>query len=79
MGHGSWEYLTLAEHEGNRLGRLGSEGWELAGVGGDTDGRLLYLKRPMLDFRERVTLEQRRRYYESLGLDPGANARADER
>jgi hypothetical protein len=55
---------------------LGREGWELAGVGGTRDDPLLYLKRPGHDFRERVTIEQRSRYYESLGIDP---AHPDER
>ena len=70
MRHGAWDYLTLPDRDRDRLGELGSEGWELTGIGEDADGRLLYLKRPALSFRERVTLDQRRRYYASLGLDP---------
>ncbi len=66
----SWEYLTIPEHERQRLPALGQEGWELAGVGGSREGPLLYLKRPGPDFRERVTGEQRSRYYASLGLEP---------
>lgn len=74
MGHVAWAYLTLPESERDRLGALGGEGWELVGVGGDADEGVLYLKRAALDFRERVTMEQRRRYYEALGLE----ARGDE-
>ncbi len=70
MGHGAWEYMILNELERHRLPELGGVGWELAGVGGCETERVLYLKRRELDFRERVTLNQRRRYFESLGLDP---------
>jgi hypothetical protein len=77
MGSITWEYLTLPESDRDRLARLGSDGWELAATGGDADGRLLYLKRPALDLRERVTLDQRRRLYESLGLNSGPQAAAD--
>ncbi|MBW3631927.1 MAG: hypothetical protein KY456_02745 [Chloroflexi bacterium] len=66
----SWEYLTIPERERHRLAALGQEAWELAGVGGSRDEPLLYLKRPRQDLWERVTVEQRNRYYESQGLDP---------
>jgi hypothetical protein len=66
----TWEYLTIPERERDRLATLGQEGWELAAVGGSRDEPLLYLKRPGQDLRERVTIEQRNRYYESQGLDP---------
>lgn len=79
MGHVAWDYLTLEERDRDRLPALGEAGWELAGVGGEAEGRLLYLKRPAMDFRERVTLDQRRRYYASLGLDPGSETDADGR
>ncbi len=65
-----WEYLTFPEAERDRLAALGRDGWELVGIGGSGDERLLYLKRGAADFRERVTREQRSFYYESLGLDP---------
>jgi hypothetical protein len=68
--HPTWDYLVITDTERDRLPALGREGWELVGVGGSSDERLLYLKRQRLDLRERVTLDQRRRYYESLGLDP---------
>ena len=74
MEHVAWEYLALPERERERLGELGSEGWELVGVGGDSDAGVLYMKRPALDFRDRVTVDQRRRYYEALGDE----ARVDE-
>lgn len=70
MNNETWEHLTLSEVERSRLASLGREGWELVGIGGSPEERLLYLKRKGLGLRERVTLEQRSRYYASLGLDP---------
>ena len=70
MTTSNWEYLTLPETERDRLPLLGMEGWELVASGGDPDDRLLYLKRPVQSLRERVTIEQRNRYYVSRGLDP---------
>ena len=52
----AWEYLTAPEAEVD-LPALGRDGWELAGVG---PGGTLYFKRPAPDFRERITLDQRR-------------------
>ena len=53
----------MPETRAGSAGRAGQRGVGAGGVGGDADERVLYLKRPALDFRERVTLEQRRRYY----------------
>jgi hypothetical protein len=64
-----WEYLIVPELERHQLSGLGEEGWELVGLGGSSDERMLYLKRPGQDFRERVTIEQRTRYYQSRGRD----------
>ncbi len=52
----AWEYLTASEAEVD-LSALGRNGWELAGVG---PSGTLYFKRPAPDFRERITLDQRR-------------------
>jgi hypothetical protein len=65
-----WEYLTVPETERFQLPRLGEDGWELVAIGGDSDGRLLYFKRPVQSLSARVTTEQRDRYYASRGLDP---------
>lgn len=54
-GRTAWEYLTLSEAEVD-LAALGRDGWELAAVG---PTGALYFKRPALDFRERITLDQR--------------------
>jgi hypothetical protein len=71
----AWEYLVLAESERERLAELGRAGWELvAAIGSGDDGRL-YLKRPGLDFRQRVTLDQRGAFYRELGLDEAVEAR----
>jgi hypothetical protein len=61
---GQWEYLTLDQQDADDLNALGEEGWELVSV---SDGRL-YFKRPALSFRERVTLDQKRHYYDALGV-----------
>jgi hypothetical protein len=68
--HANWDYLVISEAERDRLPALGREGWELVGIGGECDERLLYLKREGPDLRERITLDQRRQYFESLGMDP---------
>ncbi len=66
----TWEYLTLPAIEASEdhLNGLGREGWELVGTGQGSDGPALFLKRPGLSFRERVTLDQKRRYYALWGL-----------
>ena len=61
----AWEYLTVQRDAGTDLVALGRDGWELVGVAEDST---LYLKRPGLDFRERVTMDQKRRVYERFGL-----------
>lgn len=70
----TWEYLTVPETERDRLADLGREGWELVAIGGGSDERLLYLKRPGQTLKARVTTEQRNRYYASRGLDPERDA-----
>jgi hypothetical protein len=75
----TFEYLVLPEGASGRLRELGLEGWELVAQEGPPDARVLYLKREGPDFRERVTLDQRRRYYESLGLDPQSQPEPDDR
>jgi hypothetical protein len=74
----TWDYLTIPEAERHELSALGTEGWELVSIGGSGEERVLYLKRPGQTLRDRATAEQRKRYYESLGLDPNrAPARED--
>jgi hypothetical protein len=73
----AWEYLTIPEAERHRLPLLGTEGWELVAIGGDPDARLLYLKRPARSLSERVTTEQRHRYFISRGLDPERSLEQD--
>jgi hypothetical protein len=64
-----WEYLVIPEVERDRLHQLGHEGWSLVCVGGGPGAPLLYLQRPTIPFRERVTLDQRRAYFLAHGLD----------
>lgn len=70
----TWEYLSLPESERDRLADLGREGWELAAAAPADGETRLYLKRPCLGLRERVTLEQRSRVYASRGLAPRRGA-----
>ena len=75
----TWEYRIVDEQDEPDLAALGREGWELVGVA-DGDGAVrLYFKRPGLDFRERVTLDQKRRYYGLWGkmVDPRGNPADD--
>ena len=65
-----WEYLAIPEKDRDRLSELGLTGWELVAIGGSAEDQLLYLKRPAPNLRERATIEQRSRYYESLGFVP---------
>ena len=74
----TWEYLTIPETERGQLTVLGTEGWELVAVGGSAGAQMLYLKRPGQNLRDRATAEQRRHYYESLGLDPDPAPARDE-
>jgi hypothetical protein len=54
-----WEYRAAKELDDAGLNELGSSGWELVAV----ENGIFYLKRPRLSFTERVTLDQKRRYY----------------
>jgi hypothetical protein len=56
-----WDYVTATEADVD-LAALGRDGWELTGVG---PSGTLYFKRPAPDFRERITLDQRRAVEES--------------
>lgn len=67
----TWDYHAEIEPDQERLDALGSEGWELIAVVQRHRVRYVF-RRPAQSFVERVTLEQRARYYESLGLDPGS-------
>lgn len=63
-----WEYRFELAIQIEKLNALGADGWELAGVD-ERDRTKFIFKRPAQTFVERVTLEQRARYYESLGLE----------
>ncbi len=64
-----WEHLTVSGNE--NLAQLGQQGWELVAVL-EKPGELplFYFKRPAESFRDRVTREQKHRYYAKLGLTP---------
>lgn len=75
-GH-TWEYLILRELEADqaRLSALGQDGWELVNRGMQSEEPVLYFKRPLLTFRDVVTLDQRRAYYASPGRPPAGPTR----
>ncbi len=62
-----WEYRIVASQA--ELDRLGGEGWGIVSVvvEPDSGAHTCYLGRAAQSFRDRVTLEQKRRYYASLG------------
>jgi hypothetical protein len=62
----TWEYLTLDRVPD--LAGLGRQGWELIAVVAGDSGATFYFKRPLPDFRDQVTTDQRNRYYRQLGL-----------
>jgi len=67
-GTRTWEYRSVFEPDAALLADFGSDGWELVAVTGDEGRQRFHFKRPGLDFRERVTLEQKARYYAMLGV-----------
>jgi hypothetical protein len=74
----AWEYRVIECADEDGLNALGREGWELVGPAsiGRTD---LVFKRPMLSFREQVTLDQKRRYYALWGVIAGSDDKGAER
>lgn len=66
-----WEYHVepKPQFSGVRLNDLGALGWELTGIAG-VAGDIYIFRKPAQSFVERITLEQRQKYYRSLGLDP---------
>ena len=64
----SWERgLLHAKVSVENLAALGAQGWELVAVLPAAGGEpVCYFKRSAADFRDRVTLEQKRRYYAML-------------
>ncbi|MGE3798515.1 MAG: hypothetical protein AB7G88_11835 [Thermomicrobiales bacterium] len=64
----TWEYRIIDQIDEPSLNSLGADGWELV----DQSNAGWVLKRPAPDFREQVTLDQRRRYFGYWGLEvPG--------
>jgi hypothetical protein len=64
-----WEYRIEPAMPLEQLNAFGAEGWEL--VERKCSGLDSFVfRRPTQSFVERVTMEQRARVYESLGLDP---------
>lgn len=65
----TWEYRIESAISVDVLNALGRDGWELVATEDSEEQRFVF-KRPGQSFVERVTLEQRARYYTSRGLDP---------
>ena len=64
MSTPTWTYLSATNSDDAELTRLGAAGWELCGVEGGT----FYFKQPAPSFRDRITLDQKRRYFAEWGL-----------
>jgi hypothetical protein len=63
----AWEYHKSSGDA--ELEALGQDGWDLVAVVPSLSGDpTLYFKRPAHDFRERVTLDQKRHYYGLMGI-----------
>jgi hypothetical protein len=79
----TWEYHTAAIRPDDEahLNRLGAEGWELVAVvpAENPASPVCYFKRPALSFKERVTLEQKHRYYRQWGHEIPEDERGDRR
>jgi hypothetical protein len=75
----AWEYhVTVHDRMSEEvLNQLGAVGWELVGVvpDGNPASATFYFKRPALSFKERVTLEQKHRYYREWGREIPENER----
>jgi hypothetical protein len=67
-----WEYYKSEDDA--ELDALGRAGWELVAVlpGHGEGAAVFYFKRPAPDFREQVTLDQKRHYYNLLGIRSSA-------
>lgn len=68
----TWEYRK--SHDEAQLEALGREGWELVAVlpGEAGTSATFYLKRLAPGFREQVTLDQKRHYYNLMGINTHA-------
>jgi hypothetical protein len=62
-----WQHLEVPGPTAEHLTALGRAGWEIVAAVATDDGSVCYLKRPALSFRDRVTLDQQRHYYEAVG------------
>ncbi len=72
-----WEYLSVSGDQ--NLTKLGQEGWELvAVVPTETELPRFYFKRPARSFRDRVTLEQKQRYFKMADSTLAGSAGAEE-
>ena len=68
MAMQTWHYHVIrGEFRNEQLDELGRQGWELVSVTDGPSGATAYLKRPVLPFKERVTLEQREHYARTQG------------
>jgi len=64
----TWEYRVLDSDQVEDLNHFGIEGWEFVASDNDKKTRLT-MKRPGLSFREKLALDQRRKYFSSRDID----------
>jgi hypothetical protein len=66
--YAAWECKVLPNCETPALDANGSEGWQVVDSVSHSEGRCI-LMRPALTFQEQVTLDQRKRYFGTWGID----------
>ncbi len=60
----SAEYRRVDQADVATIDQALADGWEIAAALGPAAGNALYLRRPRLSFRDRVTLDQRTAVYQ---------------
>ncbi len=70
QGHRRYEYHSIAA-DWDQLNDAGARSWEVitAFPGDETAAAVVLMKRPGLSFQGQVTMEQRRRYFGTWGID----------
>ena len=69
MAATKWQYrIQRGDLSQEALDELGQQGWDLVSVIANDDEPHFYFKRPYPSLAERITLEQRERYFGEWGV-----------